>query len=98
MNNRADRNDLTRYRKLIESFVYRKIDPKTFERDYLDWFKNDATEWSESEYEILNDLFGDVDAFCADPQLCGLDDLSEDQLRQKAQLALEKLEAQNRIR
>jgi hypothetical protein len=88
-----DSNALAKYIRLVQSLISREIDPRSFERIYLDLFKNDPTDWSEAEYEVLNDLFGDVDAFCSDPQLCGPDDLNEDQLRHKAKIALKKLQA-----
>ena len=68
----------------------------TFEREYLDMFKNDETESVGEEYEVLNELFSDVDAFCADPELRDSDDLDEEQLRQRAGIALEKLSALER--
>lgn len=89
-------HDLTPYVRLIESFLNSQISPLTFEREYLNMFKNDATGWSGAEYDVLNDLFGDVDAFCADPKLRGPDDLDEDQLKQRARTALEKLLALER--
>jgi Bacterial self-protective colicin-like immunity len=88
-----DSNALARYGYLVQSLISREIDARTFERIYLERFKNDPTDWSEAEYEILNDLFGDVDAFCSDPQFCGPDDLNEEQLRHKAKIALKKLQA-----
>ena len=79
--------------RLIQSLISGDIDASTFEKVYLDSFKNDPTDWSEAEYEILNDLFADLDAFCPDAQLCGPDDLNEEQLREKSELALEQLRA-----
>jgi hypothetical protein len=90
---RKDSHDLGRYISLIQSLINREVDAQTFERMYLDLFKNDTTDWSKAEYEVLNDLFGDVDAFCSDPQLCGPDDLNENQLRQESEFALERLVA-----
>lgn len=84
-------HNLAPYLKLIRSFLNNQTSALTFEREYLDMFKNDATDWSEAEYDVLNDLFGDVDAFCADPHLRGPDDLDEEQLRQRCKVALEKL-------
>jgi hypothetical protein len=84
-------HDLTPYIDLIESFLNNQISSLTFEREYLDMFKNDETRWAGEEYEVLNELFSDVDAFCADPELRGSDDLDEEQLRQGAKIAIEKL-------
>jgi hypothetical protein len=54
-------------------------------------FKNDEARWLEEEYDVLNDLFRDLESFCADPELRGRDDLDEEQLRQRAEIAIEKL-------
>lgn len=83
------------YIELIDTFLDNKISASTFEREYLNMFKNDPTTWSEEEYTVLNDLFGDVDAFCADPSLRDKDDLDENQLRQQSEKAVIKLKALN---
>ena len=44
------------------------------------------------EYEILNNLFAEVDAFCADPALRDENDIDADQLSEAARMALVKLE------
>jgi len=82
---------LSPYLELIEAFVLGKISAAKFERDYLQMFKNDVGTWTEKEYEVLNVLFGDVDCFCADPELRNYNDMDEGQLRKSANLALEKL-------
>lgn len=84
-------DNLTPYIKLIQSFLDGQISALTFERVYLEMFKNDWTAWAEEEYEVLNDLFIDIDAFCADPELRDPEDLDEEQLRQRAKTAIEKL-------
>lgn len=86
-------HNLAPYRKLIEQFLNNQISALDFEREYLDMFKNDTTEWPEAEYDVLNDLFGDVDAFCADPELRDPGDLDEEQLRQQAKIAIQRLAA-----
>jgi hypothetical protein len=82
---------LKRYVSLIQSFLTNAIDARTFEREYLYLFKGDSTEWSQTEYAVLNELFSDVDAFCDDPALIGPGDLSEAELRERSSIALEKL-------
>lgn len=84
-------HSLRPYIELIDSFLNNQIDALIFEREYLVMFKNDTTRWSESEYDVLNNLFGDVDTFCADPELRDPEDLDEEQLRQQCRMALEKL-------
>ncbi|MEN3327806.1 MAG: hypothetical protein V7638_2613 [Acidobacteriota bacterium] len=84
-------NKLHPYIHLIESFIEKKIDANEFERSYLSMFKDDTSDWTEAEYESLNYLFGEVDAFCADPELRGENDVDEDQLRDAAKMTLAKL-------
>jgi len=84
-------HDLIGYIKLIEEFLANNIRPLTFEQKYLEMFKKDETQWLETEYEVLNGLFGDVDAFCADDSLRDADDLNEQQLRESAGAALKTL-------
>lgn len=84
---------LAPYIALIESFLDGRSSPLTFEREYLEKFKGDGTDWPEAEYEVLNELFSDVDAFCADLELRDPGDLDEEQLKQRARKALERLSA-----
>lgn len=83
--------NLTPYIHMIESFVENKIDVSEFERSYLLMFTNDTSSWTEAEYENLNHLFGEVDAFCTDPELRSENDIDEDQLREAAKMTLAKL-------
>ena len=55
-------------------------------------FKEDPTIRREVEYEALNRLFGDVDAFSAEPELRSGDGLDEEQLRSAAESALAAIE------
>jgi len=84
---------LRQYIALISSFVAGKIVATDFERDYLKLFKEDETKWSEAEFAILDELFGDVDAFCADPQLRDEKDLAEYELKERGKMALERLQS-----
>ena len=86
-----EEQDLSPYIHLIESFLANKIDASEFERSYLLMFKNDTNSWAEVEYENLNNLFGEVDAFCADPESRGENDIDEDQLREATKMTLAKL-------
>ncbi|MDZ7360372.1 MAG: colicin immunity domain-containing protein [candidate division KSB1 bacterium] len=84
---------LGQYIALISSFVAGKIEAADFERDYLKLFKEDETQWSETEFAILDELFGDVDGFCADPQLRDEKDLDEYELKERGKMALERLQS-----
>lgn len=83
--------DLEGYIELISSFLNNQISVLDFERMYLDKFKNDTSDFIEDEYTVLNNLFGDVDAFCADPGLRDSEDLDEAQLKQQCKAAVERL-------
>ena len=79
------------YVKLITEFLEGKILAEQFEKMYLNLFANDVTHWSEVEYLVLDKLFSDVEEFCSDPDLRDENDLDENQLRDQAQIALDKL-------
>jgi hypothetical protein len=84
-------SDLSVYIDLIRSLLNNEITATDFKSQYLRLFKQDETRWNETIYEILNELFGDLDSFYADPELRDPGDLDEDQLRQKSEAALNKL-------
>ena len=84
-------NKLDPYLHLMRSFVDSKMDVNEFERRYLAMFKNDTNSWTQVEYENLNNLFVEVDAFCADPELRDNNDIDEDQLRAATKMTLAKL-------
>ena len=85
--------DVSDYLKLIHSFLSRDIDAGGFEHAYSTKFKNQKGFLPENAYQILDALFSDVDAFCADASLCGEEDLNEEQLRERCLDAVKKLEA-----
>jgi hypothetical protein len=79
------------YTSLLQGFLDESIDAREFESRFLKKFKNEKTVLPPDIYELLDELFADVDAFCPDPELCDDDDLNEQQLRAKAAEALAKL-------
>jgi hypothetical protein len=82
---------LTDYVTLIGSFVSKEIGAEDFEKQYLKMFKTQSGFLPNNIFKILDGLFGDVDAFCADPELCDEDNLNEEQLREKCARALKQL-------
>jgi hypothetical protein len=82
---------LSGYKDLIQLFISRAISASEFERSYLRMFKDDPTIRPEFEYEILNGLFGEVDAFSPGPALRLEGSLNEEQLRSAAESALKAL-------
>lgn len=57
------------YGVLMNRFLNREISPEDFQQAYLARFKNEIREMDEPLFELLQEVFGDVDAFCADPKL-----------------------------
>ena len=80
------------YLEMISDFVSGRISASEFEIAYLERFKNESSILPEQAFLILDGLFADVDAYCADPELRDADELDEEQLRDRCKLALEKLE------
>ena len=84
-------HDLAEYQDLISRFVSGRFGVAEFETGYLRMFKEDSTIWPDAEYEILNDLFSAVDAYCENPALRQPISLDEEQLRAEARDALRAL-------
>jgi hypothetical protein len=85
--------EVIKYVNLLEKLLTDEIDAGTFERLYLSMFKNNGIFLPDDAFQVLDGLFGDVDAFCAYPELRGDDNLNEDQLRDRCGQALKKLYA-----
>ena len=83
--------NISQYKALIESFVRGKITAKEFEVAFLRMFKNERDPLPEEMFLVLDVLFSDVDAFCSDPGLRDFEDLDEQQLLHRADLALDEL-------
>ncbi|HUF52362.1 MAG TPA: colicin immunity domain-containing protein [Dehalococcoidia bacterium] len=67
-----------------------------FESEFLRIFKENKQSRPEREYQILDRLFAEVDAYVGDlPIDDPSSEIDEDQLRQEARAALEALEALN---
>jgi hypothetical protein len=79
------RNDsIAKYADLITSFIGGQVDAKSFETSYLRLFKQETSTLPEEVFRALDKLFADVDAYCPDQDLCGEDDLNEEQLRERS--------------
>jgi hypothetical protein len=83
------------YVDLLKEFLAGRIDAPSFEHGYSEAFKNETNILPENVFSILDGLFADVDAFCADPELRARtkDGISEEQLRDCCAEALKRLEA-----
>jgi hypothetical protein len=83
---------MTKYITILKEFVSKKIPANEFESQFLEMFKNETAPISEREFQILDKLFGDVDAYCNEPNLFDPEfDIDEAELRLSAQKALDEL-------
>ena len=82
-----------KYIRLLKDFVNNKISSDEFESQFLEIYKNEKRFDSEREFQILDKLFGDVDAYCGDSALFEPEfDIDEAELRLSVQKALNALE------
>ncbi|PSO73701.1 MAG: hypothetical protein BRC42_03955 [Cyanobacteria bacterium QS_1_48_34] len=84
---------MNKYIVLLKDFVTEKKSAEEFEEQFLQLFKNESDLLSPREFQILDQLFSDVDAYCSNPELIEDPwfDLSEAQLRVSARNTLDKL-------
>jgi hypothetical protein len=81
------------YTALLAELVGGKMSAATFETSYLQKFKNELVQLPQPIFEELDRLFGDVDAYCADPAIQSAADLGDDELVSSARRALAALQA-----
>lgn len=63
-------NDLhAGYAQLMRAFLSGEVPAAQFAHDYLQKFKGETRPMNERTYQLLDALFGDVDAFCEDESL-----------------------------
>lgn len=86
---------MDKYVTLMEDFRQKKMDASAFERQFLETYKKDQTDWNDKEFAILDELFGAVDAFCGDPSLSDDNDLDEGGLLEATDKALAQIRALN---
>jgi len=83
---------MIKYITLLKEFVTQTIPANEFESKFLEMFKNETAPISGREFQILDKLFGDVDAYCSEPNLFDPEfDIDEAELRLSAQKALDEL-------
>ena len=84
----GERRMIESYERLLRRFIDGEITPDQFENDYLTAFKSDQNQALGASFDILDELFADVDAYVADPRLRGLTGgLSGDEMRVRARSA-----------
>jgi hypothetical protein len=80
------------YRDLIHRFVTGEISADEFETDYLARFKDDPNQVIGEEFDILDELFADVDDYVSDPTLrASTGGISGEELRARARDAYARL-------
>lgn len=87
-------NAYTDYAMLLNRFLDGKISTEEFQCTYLRCFKNEDRKLDESLFELLDELFGDVDAFCTDQELLAENPdfyVDEAALREKTAQSLQRL-------
>jgi hypothetical protein len=62
-----------RYSNLIESFLNRELSSQAFSDSFITLFKNETGPMEESIFLLLDELFGDADAFTSDAVLLAED-------------------------
>jgi hypothetical protein len=85
---------LVDYRTLLEQFLSGAMSAEEFQTTYLDRFKNETRRLEEPLFELLDGLFGDVDAFTTDPSLLAEDPkyyVDEETLRKKVKAAVSQI-------
>lgn len=83
---------IQRYQVLIKRFVNGAISADVFEREYTNRFKSDPNQVVGDEFDILDELFADVDEYVDDPvirQETG--GIGGDELRARAGAAYDRL-------
>jgi Bacterial self-protective colicin-like immunity len=84
------------YRALLDDLISRRSSPVQFESKYLQRFKSETITFPESVFMVLDRLFADVDAYCADSSIRDPDDLGDTELIASAKRALFELGNHNR--
>jgi len=84
------------YQALLDDLISGRISLARFESKYLQRFKSEIITLPESAFTILDRLFADVDAYCADSSIREAGDLGDKELLASAKRALFELGRLNR--
>ena len=82
---------LQQYQALLDDFISGRIPPAQFESEYLKKFKSETVIFPDPVFSVLDRLFADVDAYCADSSIRDPDDLGDTELITSAKQALAEL-------
>ena len=89
----------TDYAQLLGRFLSSEMSVGAFQKVYLDRFKNETRKLDESLFDLLDGLFGDVDAFTTDSELLAENPafyLDEARLREKVRQVANRLSELNK--
>ena len=82
------------YARMMQDFMQGAMSTTEFVTGYLKKFKNETRELDEEEFEILDELFGDIDAYTPETSLIVENPnfyIDERQLRERVAMAIKKL-------
>jgi hypothetical protein len=80
------------YAVLLRLLIDGRVTGEEFEVVFLPLYKNDATSWPPEIFDVLDGFFGDVDDFCANPDLrAEVGGIDEAELRRRAETAFGRL-------
>jgi Bacterial self-protective colicin-like immunity len=82
------------YVRTMQDFVQGALSTTDFVTAYLNKFKNETRELGEEEFEMLDELFGDIDAYTPDASLIAEKPnfyIDEAQLRERVAMTISKL-------
>lgn len=60
-------NEYNDYIGIVQRFIQGDLPVDEFQLQYLNMFKDETRRLSDPLFELLDRLFGDVDAYCGDP-------------------------------
>ncbi|MEM9859820.1 MAG: colicin immunity domain-containing protein, partial [Bacteroidota bacterium] len=98
LNMRAiNKHILDKYISIIKKFTDGEMKASDFERRYIEMFKSEV-ELQGRLFDVLNQLFSDVDAYCGNPEIANYNkedpfhDIDENELLSQAKYSLRELQ------
>jgi hypothetical protein len=83
---------LSAYIELIGRFVAGQLPAAQFEAAFLRMFKNETARLPDDAFQLLDELFADIDDYVSDPELCSAaGGLGDEELRTRAESTLARL-------
>lgn len=90
----SSKNAALEYQALLTDFVVGELSVTEFQAEYLSRVKNEKRRLDEELFEILEEVFGDVDSYSSDCELLQENPgfyLDEDALKRKLNIALARI-------